>query len=81
MRARGRLEVCALTVAVVLGLALTTLPARAQMYDPAYPVCLQSYGIQSGISCRYASMGQCKVAASGRPAQCIANPYYAKRRR
>jgi hypothetical protein len=79
MRIQGRLEVRALTISVVLG--LTTLPAQAQAYDPAYPVCLQSYGLQSGISCRFASMAQCRAVASGRSAQCIANPYYGKRRR
>ena len=70
-----------LTISVVLGLSLTTLPARAQMYDPAYPFCLQTYGLQSGISCRFTSMPQCRALASGRSAQCIANPYYQKRRR
>ena len=65
----------------VLLLAATILPSQAQMYDPAYPVCLQSYGVQSGISCRFASMGHCRAVASGRAAQCIVNPYYGKRRR
>jgi Protein of unknown function (DUF3551) len=65
----------------VLLLSLTIWPAQAQTYDPAYPVCLQSYGLNSGISCRYASMAQCRAVASGRAAQCVANPYYGKRRR
>ena len=71
----------ALTISIVLGLGL--MPARAQTYDPAYPVCMQSYGFQSGISCRFSSMAQCRAVASGRPAQCITNPYYGygKRRR
>ena len=52
-------------------------PARAQTYDPHYPVCLQTYGIDgSSIQCRYGSMAACQVSASGRAAQCIANPYY-----
>jgi Protein of unknown function (DUF3551) len=70
-----------LAASALLVLALTIQPARAQMYDPAYPVCLQTYGLQSGISCRFTSMGQCRAVASGRSAQCIANPYYGKRRR
>jgi hypothetical protein len=70
-----------LTISVVLCLGLTTLPARAQMYDPAYPFCLQTYGLQSGISCRFVSMPQCRSLASGRSAQCVANSYYGKRRR
>jgi hypothetical protein len=56
--------------------------ARAQTYDPAYPVCLQRYGTEgSSISCRYVSLAQCQVVASGRAAQCITNPYYGKARR
>jgi Protein of unknown function (DUF3551) len=53
-------------------------PVRAQTYDPAYPVCLQVYGIEGGyISCDYTSMPQCQLSASGRAAQCIVNPYFA----
>ena len=52
-------------------------PARAQTYDPHYPVCLQTYGFSgNAISCRYHSMAACQATASGRAAQCIANPYY-----
>ena len=57
---------------------LTTVPARAQTYDPNYPVCLQTYGIDgSTIACGYASLAQCSASASGRAAQCIINPYFA----
>jgi hypothetical protein len=69
-----------MAIAVLL-LAAASSQAQAQMYDPAYPVCLQSYGLTSGISCRFTSMPQCRAVASGRSAQCIANPYYGKRRR
>ena len=56
--------------------------AWAQTYDPAYPFCLQTYGIDGGyISCSYNSMEQCKMSASGRAAQCVANPYFGYRRR
>ena len=73
----------ALAIAILLLLLLLGVagPAHAQMYDPAYPVCLQSYGLTSGISCRFTSMLACRAVASGRSAQCIANPYYGKRRR
>jgi hypothetical protein len=61
----------------VLLLGALGMPARAQTYDPHHPVCLQTYGITgNGIDCRYASMAACQVSASGRAAQCIANPYY-----
>ena len=71
----------AIAVSILLAFCLAAA-AEAQTYDPRYPVCLQTYGIDgSSISCRFASMGQCKVLASGRAAQCIANPYFGKRRR
>ncbi|MEP6841775.1 MAG: DUF3551 domain-containing protein [Bradyrhizobium sp.] len=67
----------------ILAIATASLagPARAQTYDPAYPVCLQIY--QGGMTdyyfeCRYTSMPQCQASASGRAAQCVVNPYYGK---
>ena len=62
-----------LTIATVL----TSMPARAQTYDPAYPVCLHVYGRANYYECRYTSLPQCNAAASGRPAQCDLNPYFA----
>ena len=45
-----------LTIATVLVAA----PARAQTYDPSYPVCLQTYGIDgSYIDCSFTSLAQC----------------------
>lgn len=67
----------------ILAIATASLagPARAQTYDPNYPVCLQIY--QGGIAdyyfeCAYTSMPQCQASASGRAAQCVVNPYYGK---
>ena len=53
-------------------------PARAQTYDPAYPVCLQVYG-RGGTyyDCHYTSLPQCNASASGLSAQCVINPYFA----
>jgi hypothetical protein len=67
----------ALSVAIMA--ATIALPARAQTYDPSYPVCLQIY--QGGIAdfyfeCQYRTMAQCQASASGRSAQCVVNPYY-----
>jgi hypothetical protein len=54
-------------------------PAPAQTYDPAFPVCLQTYGrAGSYIACGYTSLAQCNASASGRAAQCIINPYFAR---
>ena len=56
--------------------------ARAQTYDPAYPVCIQTYGISgSTIECGFNSLAQCAASASGRSAQCYNNPYFAQRDR
>jgi hypothetical protein len=63
-----------LTIATVL----MGTPARAQTYNPAYPVCLQTYGRDGNyIECGYTSLAQCAQSASGRAAQCIINPYFA----
>ena len=62
-----------LTIASVL----TAAPARAQTYNPDYPVCLQTYGRAGGyIACGYTSLEQCALSASGRAAQCISNPFF-----
>jgi Protein of unknown function (DUF3551) len=56
---------------------LAASPARAQAYDPAYPICLQTYGFDGNyIACGYTSMDQCRITASGRAAQCIVIPYF-----
>jgi hypothetical protein len=68
----------------VLALAIVTMvtvtpSARAQTYDPNYPVCLQIYQDWKDFyfECAYTSLAQCNMSASGRAAQCIVNPYYA----
>jgi hypothetical protein len=68
-----------LCVALAAGAMLATVPASAQTYDPSYPVCLHVYGKISYYECRYTSIPQCNLSASGRAAQCVVNPYYAGR--
>jgi hypothetical protein len=67
-----------LAVTLALAAALATSIARAQTYDPNFPICLQTFG-RSGnsIACQYTSMPQCQSSAKGIAAQCIANPYFA----
>lgn len=53
-------------------------PARAQTYDPHYPVCLHVYGPVTYYECNYTTLAQCAGSASGRSAQCVLNPYAAQ---
>ena len=64
-----------LTMATMLAMP----SARAQTYDPKYPVCLQVYQGYTDyyFECAYTSLAQCNMSASGRSAQCVINPYYA----
>lgn len=75
-----RLRSLALAALAIATVSLAA-PARAQTYDPNYPVCLQIY--QGGMTdyyfeCAYTSLPQCQASASGRAAQCVVNPYYGK---
>jgi hypothetical protein len=69
-----------LCTALAAGTILSAAPAPAQTYDPAYPVCLQIYEgmVHYYFECAYTTMAQCAASASGRSAQCVVNPYYAK---
>jgi Protein of unknown function (DUF3551) len=62
---------------LAMGTMLATAPVQAQMYDPRYPVCVQVATIDgSSFGCGYGTLAQCQASASGRGAQCFANPYY-----
>ena len=62
-----------------LATILLAVPARAQTYDPNYPVCIHIYGDLEGdrIECAFSSLAQCQATASGRAATCSVNPYFA----
>jgi Protein of unknown function (DUF3551) len=71
------LAMLAIATVLTAAPALLATPAWAQTYSPDYPVCLQTYGIDGNyIECGYTSLPQCAQSASGRAAQCIANPYF-----
>ena len=55
--------------------------AKAQMYDPNYPVCLHVFGELEGerMDCIFTSLAQCAASASGRAATCLVNPYFVQR--
>ena len=63
------------------GMIAATATARAQTYDPRYPICLQTFGPFQGIDCSYISMTQCRFATGIRASQCITNPYYGRSKR
>jgi hypothetical protein len=63
--------------ALAIGALFAGGAARAQTYAPDYPVCLHVYGPVTYYECRYTSLPQCNVSASGRSAQCVVNPYVA----
>ena len=73
------MRMLALTIlAIAAGsLAVPAAPAAAQTYDARYPVCLHVYGDPTYYECRYVTMAACMATASGRSAQCVANPYMA----
>ena len=72
------MRVLALAILTIVTVLETPL-ARAQTYDPNYPVCLQVYQGWNDyyFECAYTSLPQCAASASGRAAQCVVNPYYA----
>ena len=59
-----------------------TASARAQTYNPRYPVCMkviQNFGGER-YECAYDSLEQCAASAVGLSATCIVNPFYRGRR-
>ncbi len=71
-----RILACSILATALMSVAL---PAQAQTYDPDYPFCMHIYGSLQGdyFDCSFFSMPQCQASASGRPASCVVNPYYA----
>jgi hypothetical protein len=63
---------------LAIGLISAGGHARAQTYDPAFPVCMH-ITIWGGAyeDCTYFTMAQCAQSASGRAGICNMNPYYA----
>jgi hypothetical protein len=63
---------------LAIGMVSAAEQARAQTYDPAFPVCMHVV-IWGGPyeDCTYFTLAQCAMSASGRAAQCNINPYYA----
>jgi Protein of unknown function (DUF3551) len=72
-----RMRMLALAI-LAIGTVFATWPAQAQAWDPNYPVCMQVFGRFNSNECRYTSLPQCNASASGRAAECVLNPYFAR---
>ena len=58
---------------------LAVVPATAQRHDPRFPYCMQrvrSGHSSSTMECRFNSMDQCRMTASGLRARCFQNPFW-----
>jgi hypothetical protein len=56
---------------------LEVAPAMAQRHDPRFPFCIERFrGRSSTIDCRFTSMNQCRMTASGLRARCFPNPFW-----
>ena len=63
-------------IIATMGMVWAAAPAQAQTYDPHYPVCMHVVGLGSSYyDCNFTTLAQCVVSASGRSAQCSANPF------
>jgi len=64
---------------IALAMAVVATPARAQLFDPHYPVCMHVFGDLEGerMDCVFTTYAQCAASASGRSAMCLMNPNYA----
>ncbi|WP_276575428.1 DUF3551 domain-containing protein [Bradyrhizobium monzae] len=65
-------------IATIAFMSGASTSARAQTYDPSYPVCMHIYGRISYFDCRYASLEQCRFLAASRSTSCVVNPYFAQ---
>ena len=63
---------------LAIGMVSAAGQAQAQMYDPAFPICMHiiTWGGSAREDCTFTTLAQCKMTASGLAAQCNINPYY-----
>lgn len=62
---------------LAIGMVSAAAPARAQTFDPAFPVCMDVVQFETSYEdCTYYTMDQCRASASGRSAMCRINPFY-----
>ena len=64
------------TLLIASAIICSCATAHAQAWDSRYPVCMVIYGPIAYNDCRYMTLPQCRPLASGRPAQCVENPFF-----
>jgi len=71
------MRVVVLAILTIATISMTS-PARAQTYNPRYPVCMKVIEMFGGerYECLYTSLEQCAQSALGLAATCVVNPYY-----
>jgi hypothetical protein len=68
------MRIAALTILTMAAVGAAS-PARAQTYNPKYPVCMETFDGFRTFICAYTSLEQCRSSASGLGAVCVINPY------
>jgi hypothetical protein len=70
------MRVLALAILAISSVSVTS-SARAQTYDPAYPVCLHVWTTRGSnwYDCSYTTLPQCNASASARGAVCHQSLY------
>jgi hypothetical protein len=72
-----RIPAWAASTILTIGMVSAAATARAQTYDPNFPICMHVVQIETSFEdCTYYTMDQCKASASGRAALCSINPFY-----
>ena len=72
-----RIPALAASTILATGMVSAVAPARAQTYDPAFPICMHVVQSETAYEdCTFYTLDQCRASASGRAAMCSINPFY-----
>jgi uncharacterized protein DUF3551 len=72
-----RISAFAASTILAIGTVAAAVPARAQTYDPNFPICMHVIQFETAYEdCTFHTMNQCRASASGRSAMCSINPFY-----
>ncbi|MGZ3285889.1 MAG: DUF3551 domain-containing protein [Xanthobacteraceae bacterium] len=72
-----RIPALAASTILAIGMVSAAAPARAQTYDPNFPICMHVVQFETSYEdSTFYTMDQCRASASGRAAMCSINPFY-----